>query len=202
VGEVVTMRSRDLTPGEPAREYRPASHKNAWRGHDRVIPLGPRAVAIIKDFLRPDHEGYLFDPRESVAEHHRRRSESRRSRPTPSELARRRGSRGGGGHAPRYDRRSYRQAIVRACDRAFPHPTLSGVAPTELTGEQRAELRRWRQEHRWCPLQLRHSAATLIRARYGLELTMVVLGHKKEDTTLRYAQRDLGRVRQIMGEIG
>jgi integrase len=39
VGEVLVMRGRDLTPGEPTWDYRPASHKNAWRGKGRVIAL-------------------------------------------------------------------------------------------------------------------------------------------------------------------
>jgi len=36
VGEVLTMRGCDLTFGKPNWEYRPASHKNSWRGKDRV----------------------------------------------------------------------------------------------------------------------------------------------------------------------
>jgi integrase len=175
-GEVMAMRGCYLTPGEPTWEYRPSHHKTAWRGKDRVIPLGPRAVAALKPLLRPDPTAFLFSPRETVTGHHAGRTAARRSRPTPSELEKRRRTKGGQGHAPRYNRRTYRQAVIRACDRA-------GVP-------------------RWSPLQLRHTAATAIRARYGLEAAQAVLGHAKPDTTLIYAESDAAKVRKIMAEFG
>jgi integrase len=54
----------------------------------------------------------------------------------------------------------------------------------------------------WSPLQLRHTAATAIRARYGLEAAQTVLGHAKPDTTLIYAERDLARAHAIAAEVG
>ena len=54
----------------------------------------------------------------------------------------------------------------------------------------------------WCPLQLRHTAATAIRARYGVEAAKVILGHSKVETSQIYAERDLGKAQAIMGEIG
>ncbi len=51
VGEVVTMRGCDLKTDGPNWEYRPAGHKNAWRGQDRVIPLGRKAREVIRGFL-------------------------------------------------------------------------------------------------------------------------------------------------------
>jgi integrase len=199
--EVMRMRGQDLTPGEPNWEYRPARHKNAWRGHARVIPLGPRAQAIVREFLTPDLSAFLFSPRAAVGVLHARRRQARKSKPTPSEL-RRRADRPGRRHAARYDRRAYRQAIVRACEKAFPHPTLAGVARKDLSPEQRAELAAWRRERRWSPLRLRHTAATAIRAKYDLETAQTVLGHKKPDTTTRYAERDLARAHRVMAEIG
>lgn len=173
--EVLAMRGCDLTPGESTWEYRPAQHKNSWRGQQRLIPLGPRAQAIIKEFLKEDPMAYLFSPRETVRAIHETRTRARKSRPTPSELARRCEA-PGLGHGRRYSRRSYRQAIVRACRKA-------GVPE-------------------WTPLQLRHSAATMIRARYGVEAAQVVLGHAKADVTQLYAERDLAKATAIMAEIG
>jgi integrase len=175
-GEVMSMRGCDLTPGDPAWEYRPATHKNEWRGRRRVIPLGPKAQEIVKEFLNPDLAAYLFSPADVVAEIHMNRRASRKSKPTPSELARCASEGAGRKHARKYDRRTYRQAILRACRKA-------GVPE-------------------WSPLQLRHTAATAIRARYGLETAQVVLGHAKADTTEIYAERDLARARAVMAEIG
>jgi hypothetical protein len=51
-------------------------------------------------------------------------------------------------------------------------------------------------------LQLRHTAATAIRARHGLEASQVVLGHAKADVTQLYAERDLSKAHAVMAEIG
>lgn len=176
VSEVVGMRGRDLRRDGPVWEYRPLDHKNAWRGQERVIAIGPKAQAVLLEFLTDDPDAYLFSPRQAVAELHERRSQSRRGRPAPSERARRCGGRRGSHRCEAYDRRTYRQAVVRACKRA-------GVPV-------------------WSPLQLRHTAGTRLRARFGLEAAQVVLGHARPETTLIYAERDLARARGIAMEAG
>jgi integrase len=76
----------------------------------------------------------------------------------------------------RYTKDSYRVAVQRACRRA-------GVPL-------------------WSPIQLRHAAATLVRARFDLESARVVLGHEKADTTLIYAEMDMERAREVMTAMG
>jgi integrase len=174
-GEILIMRGCDLAPGETTWDYRPATHKNAWRGQKRMIALGPKAREIVKAFLTPDLGAYLFSPRAAVAAIQAERRASRKSKPTPSELARR-ADRPGATRGERYNRRSYRQAIIRACKRA-------GVPA-------------------WTPLQLRHTRGTEIRRAYGLEAAQVVLGHAKADTTEIYAERDAAKAREIMAAIG
>jgi integrase len=78
-GEIASMRGCDLIPGEPTWEFRPAHHKGAWRGKTRVIPLGPRAVEIIKPFLSTDTTAPLFPPANAVAAMRKRRGEARMS---------------------------------------------------------------------------------------------------------------------------
>ena len=51
-------------------------------------------------------------------------------------------------------------------------------------------------------LQLRHTAATLIEKRYGLEAAAAVLGHARVDTTQIYLDRDLTRAHAVAAEIG
>ncbi|MCH7727914.1 MAG: hypothetical protein IH991_15770 [Planctomycetes bacterium] len=46
-----------------------------------------------------------------------------------------------------------------------------------LTAKQQDELKAWQAKHRWSPNQLRHTAGTDVRKRYGLEAAQVVLGH-------------------------
>ena len=97
---------------------------------------------------------------------------------------------------------SYRIAIARACDRAFPHPSPSRVSARELTGDQRAELGEWRRRHRWHPHQLRHTRATAIRRMFDVEAAQIILGHSKPDTTLIHAERDLAKARGVVAAIG
>ena len=172
--DVLTMRGCDLIPGDLTWEYRPEVHKNSWRGQERVVVLGPQAQAIVKEFLTPDLQGFLFKPCDAVEDARARRRATRKTSRTPIELARGRKSKWQ--VRDRYTRRSYRQAIIRACEKAG--------APA------------------WTPLRLRHTRGTEIRARYGLEAAQLVLGHAKADVTQVYAERDLARAHAIMAEIG
>lgn len=97
-------------------------------------------------------------------------------------------TRGDGGPFKRWN---YNEQIHRACDKAFPAPK----------GTEGDELKAWKKEHRWAPNQLRHTRATEIRQRYGLEAAQAVLGHSKADTTQIYAERDIAKAAKIMGEV-
>src|SRR5262249_14001461 len=55
---------------------------------------------------------------------------------------------------------------------------------------------------RWHPNQLRHSHATEVRRRFGLEAAQVALGHSSADITQVYAERDLGLAVRVAAEIG
>jgi integrase len=175
-GEVLMMRAIDLTMGGTVWTYTPHKHKNRHRGMDRIIHLGPQAQEIIKRYLTTNLEAYLFSPKAHVEKMRARRAAQRKTKRTPSEINRKRRAKPKRQPAERYDRRSYRQAIVRACKAAKVPP--------------------------WSPLQLRHTAATLLRAKYGLEAAKVILGHARVETAEIYAERDLNKARDIMREIG
>jgi integrase len=172
----MVMRAIDLSMTGPVWAYRPAGHKNRHRGLDRVIFLGPQAQEVVRPFLTASLQAYLFSPRACVESLRARRAAARKTKRTPSELRRKRKAKPHRVPAEHYNRRSYRLAIVRACQKA-------GVPE-------------------WSPLQLRHSAATEIRAKYGVEAAKVILGHTKVETTQIYAERDLGKAKEIMAEIG
>jgi site-specific recombinase XerD len=207
-GEVTVMRGMDLNTSGVVWAYRPHRHKNQHRGQPRVIYLGPQAQEIIRPFLKADLQAYLFSPRDWVEELHAARGAARKTKPTPSELRRRqrRQRRQAPRHAARYDRRGYRQAVVRACDKANAAALKAlaiGLAKAGRTPQEIAQaLEGKRPVPRWSPLQLRHAAATAIRAKYGVEAAKVILGHTKVETTQIYAERDLRKAREIMAEIG
>jgi integrase len=79
--------------------------------------------------------------------------------------------------------------------------TAGRIATIAAENGLESEVVRLRVPH-WCPLQLRHSAATDIRAKYGVEAAKVILGHSKVETTQIYAERDMDKAEKIMGEIG
>jgi len=54
----------------------------------------------------------------------------------------------------------------------------------------------------WSPNQLRHTAATDIRKRFGLEASRVILGHSSADTTLVYAERDYEAAKAVIRQMG
>jgi integrase len=54
----------------------------------------------------------------------------------------------------------------------------------------------------WSPNRLRHTAATEIRRRFGLEAAQVTLGHATADVSQIYAERDWSLAAEVMRKIG
>jgi integrase len=209
-GEVVTMRGRDLVMKGKIWTYLPPAHKTAHHGHTRKIWLGPKAQEIVARFLTPDLAAPLFRPADAEAARNQAKRASRRTPLTPSALERRGRQLPQGLAGDVYSVDSYRRAIARACDAAFPPPSPLSPPPKEsraawlarLTEAQRAELASWRAAHRWHPHQLRHNAATEIRARYGIEAARVILGHRSAAITEVYAEQDVKAAERVMAEVG
>src|SRR5262249_11088710 len=137
-GEVVIMRACDLDMTGAIWLYRPGSdqvsgvHKTAWRDHERIIAIGPRAQEIIRPFLKADSRAYLFSPAESMETFYQQwRKEDRR----PVNALKRRTKRRPG---VRYSVGSYRHAVTRGCDKAgVPH-----WRPHQLRHTKASEIRK------------------------------------------------------------
>ncbi len=219
-GELFKLRPVDIQINQDVGVWtiEPVDHKTACRGHRRTIYFGPKAQAATEPLLagRPV-DAYLFSPAEAEAE---RRATAHANRKTPLRYGNHPGTnrqeapqRALGDH---YNANSYRLAIQRACDRAFPppghlrprrpkkgRPESKKVFLARLTDAEREELRRWREQHRWHPHQLRHTAGTLIRGEFGLEAAQLALGHSSAKVTdAVYAERDAARVMEVMKRIG
>lgn len=64
-GEVLKMKAGDIDTTGEIWAYHPASHKNAWRGKQRVILIGPKGQDVLLPFLiGRQKEDYLFNPHE------------------------------------------------------------------------------------------------------------------------------------------
>jgi integrase len=204
-GEVISIRTCDLNTSGRIWEFVPASHKSEHHGQQRVVFIGPKAQALLKPWLKPEQEAFLFSPAEAESARKAALRAKRKSPLWPSHAAfqaEKRTPCPRRSPSDRYSVASYRRAIARACDLAFPHPVLSKIAPEDLTDVQRAELQAWRKVNRWHPHRLRHSAGTRIRLRFGLEAAQAVLGHSKLGTTQVYAERNFDAARDVMQAIG
>ncbi len=60
--DVVSMRPCDIDQSGDVWIYERLDHKNRWRGHRRLIPIGPRAQAVLKPFMGRDPEAFLVQP--------------------------------------------------------------------------------------------------------------------------------------------
>ena len=199
--EVVKLRPVDIDMSDPGCwVYKTTEHKQEHNERQRIIFIGPRAIAVLRPFLTLDISSFVFCPRQAADEHQSDRTARRR---TPMQASRRDRTRTRnrriGDH---YTVGTYRQAINRACDRAFPHPIHWAVPEKHLTDDQREELKAWRDAHRWHAHTLRHTAGTAIRGQFGLEAAQAVLGHAELRTTQIYGEKSLDAAREVMKAIG
>lgn len=174
-GEITSLRPCDLDrEAGPVWLYTPQEHKTEHHNRRRRIPLGPKAQEILRPWLDREPTAYCFSPAETMEA----RYERTRKRPKPRRARSPTPSKGRPRQPPgvRYTKDSYRIAVKRACLKAKVTP--------------------------WSPVQLRHTAATRIRAQYGLEAAQVVLGHSKADVTQVYAERDQSKANEIIAEVG
>jgi integrase len=202
-GEAVLMRGCDLDTSGNVWVYTPRRHKTSDRDKERRIYIGPKAIEVLKPWLRLNVSEYLFQPAESRASFLRDQRRKRKTKVQPSQRDRRVKGRAKK-WTPRvhYDSWSYGHAVKGACRKAFPHPTLSQIKRKELTPEQQAELKTWHKSHCWHPHQLRHAAATTIRKMFGVEVSRVICGHSNLSTTELYAETDEAKAIEAVGRIG
>lgn len=159
-GEVCSLRPCDIDRSDEVWVYTPDEHKTEHHEKSRQVYIGPQAQQVLSPYLLRAATACCFSPAESVA----------RAKRLQQERGKKWHSRKGLVIAPRwkpaerYQVSSYRVAVRRGCKQA-------GVPI-------------------WTPNQLRHTAATAIRKRYGLEAAQVICGRQTADVTQVYAERD------------
>ncbi len=181
-GEVRRMRTCDVDRADPAAWiYRPGSdagahgaHKNAWRGQDRVVSLGPKCVEVLTPWLRPeDPAAFLFSP--ARAEAGAAPPVEATSRPASRVSDAGRDRRDGGRRWDAAARMSYPQAVKRACEKA-------GVA--------------------FHPYMLRHGRKMVVERAAGSDAARAVLGQKSIDSTTHYGSLDVETAKAVMEKMG
>lgn len=195
-GEICILRPRDVDRSADVWQYVPESHKTEHQGRSRTILIGPQAQEVLTKYLLRPADSYCFSPAEAVGQ---LRAERHAARKTPPSCGNRPGTnrklRPKRQPRHRYDSKTYRRAIQRGVEKA-------NAARLRVAKENDAAAADVELLSAWSPNQLRHSAATEIRRRYGLEAAQVVLGHAMADVTQVYAERDLELARRVMAEVG
>jgi integrase len=124
---------------------------------------------------RSDPECWTYRPGRHKSEH---RGKDRRIflGPKVQQILLRRIMAAGSGQILRMTLAWYRKAIRKACAKA--------------------------KVARWTPNMLRHSFATEVRSKFGLEASQTSLGHTRADVTQIYAERDWGKAREVARMVG
>ena len=171
--EVLRMRPIDIDKRtDGVWVYRPNEHKTKRHGKKKQVPIVGDAQVALAPYLNREPTEYCFKPEESARWYQEQKSAKRK---TPANQGDRPGynkrTRAGESkpreYSPKFDKDSYRRAIVRAAKKAGA-------------------------EH-WTPYQLRHTAATVIREALGIEGAQALLGHSKRQMTEHYAKESLDK---------
>jgi integrase len=147
-------------------------HKNAWRGHDRVLVIGPKAKQLLRPYLNRPAEAYCFSPAEAMEQ---RLADREAARTTALSCGNRRGSN--------------RKANPKKKPGDFY--TVIGYTKAIHTAARKAGLPIWGAN------RLRHATATAIRAEENLEAASAILGHRTISMTENYAERSLQRAIEV-----
>jgi integrase len=163
-GELVQIKPSMVDQSKDVWTIEIEDHKNAWRGKERLIAVGPKAQAILRPYLERGLSQYCFSPKEAMEQRTKARTQARKTPPScgnrPGTNLRARPRK----DSEHYTTGTYGNAIRYACRRAKIEP--------------------------WSPNQLRHAAATHLRKLEGIEAASVILGHSQLSTTEIYAEKN------------
>ncbi|WP_439628789.1 tyrosine-type recombinase/integrase [Gemmata sp.] len=228
-GEVRAFNFAEVDRSAEPWLYQPAHHKTRHRGKVRVIPLGPRARALLVAFLvndRPPPSGWegldlANDPTGRLAAADAFQEAGRdRDADLLRDLARPVAFVAGcvvdpaaAVFSPAAER-AERSAVLRAGRKSKVPPSQRArrkAAPERRPGTAYCAPAYAAAIHRaceaagvphWHPNQLRHSFATEVRRAHGLEAAQVLLGHSQANVTQVYAERDLTLAVRVANEVG
>ncbi len=204
-GEICTLRTCDIIRDREPWQYNPDRHKNAHRGHKRVIFFGPKARAILKPFLDDENpDKFLFSPAETVRAQREaakvpHRSEARRARSAATKrrieaeqrLETTGKSRPKSSRLPgaRYNRHSLANALRRFC-RKHEKPYFN---PHRLRHTTKSRLEQ---------LVGLAAAAAVTGERYASDETQAALGHSNRIMTGKYGSPSYGLAAVTMEQYG
>lgn len=230
-GEVCGLTLAEVNRVGAVWVYRPADHKTAHRGKARVIPIGPRARALLVTFLRrdgtppagfahvevnnPDHRDARLVMVDAYEEAGRVRDAVLLRDAVRSVLLVEgcvvdpfaplfspAESREEWARTARAKRKSKVPPSQMKRRATKPKRAPGGIYKITAYGHAVRKAAERAGVPHWHPNQLRHTFATEVRRTHGLEAAQVALGHSKADVTQVYAERDFALATRVANEIG
>ncbi len=177
--ELCEMRLSEIDASDPeCWIYAKRDHKTAWRGKSKIVPLGPRAIAILSKYVewaKGYTNDFLFSPIRSENQRLKELRLRRKTKVQPSQVCRKKPQ-------PKrvlrecYTAAAYARRISLICKKhGIPH---------------------------WFPYQIRHLVAETAQAQHGsIEHVCALLGDDVESAKI-YAQRNLTLAKKLAKERG
>jgi integrase len=183
-GELCIMRGVDIETNNDGNPwvYKPSKHKTQNHGHERTIFIGPEAQEVLRSYLKPDVQEFVFSPAQARVERDATKRANRKSRVQPSQFNRKKPNpkkKAG----ERWEPSTYRRALDYATKLAIKNGDLP-------------------EGTHWHPHQLRHTAATRIRKKFGLDAVRAVLGHTTVVQSAEYAELDAALAVATVAAVG
>jgi integrase len=173
-GELCQLRPTDIDQSGPVWQFTPATHKNAYRGQSRSIMIGPKAQAELLPLTPRDPQSHYFRPKS----HLEARRAARKTPLYPSHI--------------RHMEKKRKTNPLRAPGDSYTTASYGDVVRRAIVKEnaRREALAGPGQFDRldWHVHQLRHLAASMIRAEFGIENARAVLGHSAASMTDHYSR--------------
>ncbi len=194
-GEACRVRRCDLDTSAEVWFFNPPTHKTTYRGRTRSIAIGPQGQTLLAEFPTGDPSDFVFSPTRQV-EGISIAASCAAKRKTP--------------RWPSHQERNRAKRVKAAKKKPGANYTTERYARAVASGVMRGNARRellagegnYDVIPHWHPNQLRHSFATRVRRKHGLEAAQVLLGHANANVTQVYAERDMRLAAEVAREVG
>jgi integrase len=174
--EICNLRWCDINQSDDVWIYTPFEHKTEHKKKRRHVAILSSARTILEKYRHRKEDEFIFSPRETVRLIAERKRASRKSKPTPSQNAKRKiAAKRKPKQGEKYNTRAYEHAIRRAAQRA-------GVPL-------------------WSPNQIRHAFATATDGSHDKETARILLGHSHQSTTEIYIDENIEKIKAAARKI-